>query len=496
MGLIENEQIEQKNKKNKILMIIISIIIVILIVVSGVLIYTILTYEDTSLKLTINNQSTNFASDMFVNDNGNIYIDIRAFASLLGYETYNGDLKTRYSEDTSKCYIRTSDEAASYELNSNTIYKKVTNNEDYEYFDLVEPVKLINNKLYVIERGMEIGTNCMIEYNATNNLIQVVSLDYLVSFYSNQFSNSAIADEEADFNNKKALLYNMIVVQNAEAMYGVYTTDGSEIIGAKYTGIKFNEGSQEFTVTTEEGNMGILTTDGATKIEPAYASIKQISTELNYYLVGNNDKYGVINQNGNIVIYLEYDDIGIDESRFNTNSIDNPYILFDNCIPVERDGKWGLIDISGKIILPIQYDSIGCLEGAQNNTSSNNVVIIPKYELIVVGLNEKYGLADSQGNILLEPVLDSIYSITSSGENKHFMILTRQELQGGRLVDVQETLDLDEYLDQNLGTQSEEQQNNNSQEQQTNEIVNETTNNTVEDTNMINEQNNINTNVA
>lgn len=481
MGLIENEQIEHKNRNNKVIMIIISIIIVILLIISGILVYMILTHEDTSLKLTINNQSTNFPTDMFISDNGNLYIDIKAFASLLGYETYNGELKTRYSEDTSKCYIRTANEAASYELNSNTIYKKVTNNEDYEYFDVGEPVKLINNKLYVIEKGMEIGTNCMIEYNQTSNLIQVISLDYLVTYYSNQFTNSAVA-EDTDFNNKKALLYNMLVVQNPEGMYGVYATDGSEIIGTKYTNIRFNEGSQEFTVETEEGNMGILTTDGDTKIEPAYDSIKQISTDLNYYLVQNNGKYGVINQNGNIVIYLEYDNVGIDEDRFNTNDINNPYILFDNAIPVQRDGKWGLIDIQGRIILPLEYDSIGCVVGSQSNTSSNNVAIIPKYNLIVIGVNEKYGLANSQGNILLEPVLDSIYSVTSSGENRNYMILTRQELQDGRLVDVQVTLDLDEYLDQNLG--------------QSKETQDDDTANVIQDTNMTNEQNDTITNVA
>ena len=149
---------------------------------------------------------------------------------------------------------------------------------------------------------------------------------------------------------------------------------------------------------------------------------------------------------------------------------------------MQRDGKWGLIDIQGRIILPLEYDSIGCVVGSQSNTSSNNVAIIPKYNLIVIGVNEKYGLANSQGNILLEPVLDSIYSVTSSGENRNYMILTRQELQDGRLVDVQVTLDLDEYLDQNLG--------------QSKETQDDDTANVIQDTNMTNEQNDTITNVA
>lgn len=477
MNLIEDENILQKNKRNKTIMIIISILIVTLVIIGGVLIYLISTNTDTSLKLTVDNVATTFSNDMFVIDNGILYIDIRAFAPLLGYETFNGELKTRYSEDTTKCYISTLNESASFELNSSTIYKKVSTNDDYEYFTLENPVRLINNKLYVNERGMEIGANCMIQYNEASNLIQVLSIDYLVSHYTTQIQNAAVAGDDVDFNNKKALLYNMVVVQNTEGMYGVYSTSGSEIIGPKYTSIKFNEGSQEFSVTTEEGKMGILTANGATKIEPVYDSIKQISTDLNYYLVENSDKYGVINQNGNVVVYLEYDTIGIDETRFNTNDIDNPYILFDNCIPVERDDKWGLIDISGRTILPIEYSSIGCVVGTQSNRISNNVLVIPQYELIVIGQDDKYGLVNSQGNVLMEPVLDSIYSITSSGEENYYMTLTRQEEQNGRLVDVQETFDLDEYLDANLGGSSQEEQNN--------EIQNNTIANTVQDANAI-----------
>src|SRR5699024_4367706 len=120
----------------------------------------------------------------------NLYVDIKAFAQLMGYETYNGDYKAKYSEDTTNCYISSADEIASFSLNSNTIYKKAVVNEDYEYFELEQPVRLINNKLYVLEEGIEIGTNSAIQYNQAENQITVLSLNYITNYYATNMTNS------------------------------------------------------------------------------------------------------------------------------------------------------------------------------------------------------------------------------------------------------------------------------------------------------------------
>ena len=236
---MENEVLNEKRAKSKKIMIIIIILIILLLIVSGVLLYMIYSIQSTTLKLSVDNKSVNFASDMFVFDNNKIYVDIKAFAQLMGYESYNADYKNRYSEDTTNCYISCSDEIASYSLNSNTMYKKAVTNEDYEYFELEEPVRLINNKLYVIQDGIEIGTNCAIQYNQANNQISVLSLNYIVNYYGSKFTNAVVLDEEVDFNNKKALLYNLVVVMNTDGHYGVYNANGQEIIGTKYTKITF-----------------------------------------------------------------------------------------------------------------------------------------------------------------------------------------------------------------------------------------------------------------
>lgn len=484
MNLIENEELIAKNKKTKMIMVIIIVLILLLLVVCGVLLYLINVQQRNTLKLNIDGKSTNFASDVFVIEDGKLYIGIRTFGEMMGYESHNADYKNRYSEDTTNCYINNANEIASYSLNSNTMYKKATNNEDYEYFDLEEPVRLINDKLYTTIEGMQIGTNSMIQYDANNNQITVYSLNYIVSSYANSFPNAAIIDEEADFNNKKALRYDRVVIMNEDEHYGVVNSQGQEVIGTKYASISFKEDSQEFTVTTDDGKMGILSTDGTTKIEPNYDEIKQISKERNYYLVSNNEKYGVINHNGNIVIHLEYDQIGVDESRFSSNGIESPYILFDNCIPVEQNDKWGIFDINGNLIVPVQYDEIGCVGGTNSDRVSNNVLVIPQYEAIVLGREDKYTIVSSLGREYVPLILDSVYSVTTAGEDSYYMTFTIQEEQDGKMVDRQETYNVDDYFTQVLHMDS---QNSETTETQTTNTVD--TQNTVQDDSTVQDAN-------
>jgi len=423
MNLLENEELNAKNKKSKTIMMIIIVCIILLVFLCIGIVYLMYDVKSNMTKVTINGkQIASFSEDMFLFEDDTIYISIRDFAKLVGYEVYNGD---HTSEDVTKGYIQNEYEEASYTLNSNKIYKTLLSETDNEYYNLEKPIKMQNNKLYMSVEGMQIAATCVIAYDEENKQFTVYTLPYLATFYTGKFNDSAIGDEKADFSNQKALLYDMIVVKNANGKYGVRSLDNKEIIGTKYASIKFIESTKEFVVTTDDKKMGILSSTGATKIQPDYDEIKQIDKDLNYYLIKNNNKYGVINRNGNVVIHLEYDQIGIDTTQFASNNIKNQYLLFDNCIPVQRDKKWGIFDKNGKQIVPMQYDELGCISGTQSGKSNNNLLIIPEYEAIVVGVTEKdkkYGIINSLGEVLIPCVLDSIYSITSSGQDSYYMV--------------------------------------------------------------------------
>ena len=437
MNLIDDEVATKQNKKRNIIMIVIFVLIILLLCLCAGIVYLIYDIQNSTEKLVIDGVSTSFSSDMFLHEDDTIYVSIKDFAVLVGYEVYNGD---HTSEDSTMGYIQNSYEEASYTLNSNKIYKNLLDTTDYEYYDIEEPVKIENDKLYMSIDGIQIATTCSISYSESTNQYTVYTLEYLTSVYIENYTNVALGKEYGDdYTNQKALLYDMVVVQNTNEYYGVNSVDGTEIIGTKYKAIEFVESSNEFIVTTSDGKMGILTSTGETKISPNYDSIDQLDKDLKLYVVEKNDKYGVINESGTIIIYLEYDQIGVSASDFVGDNVKNKYLLFDNCIPVERDDKWGFFDVSGNQLTSLDYDGVGCAVGSKSYSSASNLLIIPEYEAIIVKQDKLYGLIYATGEELLPCQLDSFYSLTTSGEDVYYMVQDKI------------TVEVIEYLTEELG---------------------------------------------
>ncbi len=435
MQIIGEEMPDTENKNKKMIKIIL-IIVAILFILSIALICYIIYLSSTQFKFTVDDKSiSKFSEDLFIFEEDKVYISIKDFASLVGYAAYNGGYgsATQFSEDTTKCYIQSSNEIASFEMDSSRIYKTEPNSEDeFEYFTLQEPVKYINNKLYLTPEGMSVACNVKIVYSKEKNSITVITLPYLAQAYIASYTNAGI---EKNFKNQKAILYDMLVITDGSKnrpQYGVYSiSEQREIIGTKYSKIEFVESTREFIVTTSEQKVGIITATGQTKVTPQYTELKQIDRDLNLYLATNsNGKKGIIERNGKILIYLEYDEIGIDTKQFSNSNIKNKYLLFDNCIPVKQNGKIGLYDKRGNLIVPVEYDDIGYIVGS-NNKAYNNVITIPEIEGIVLGKeltledNKKqklYTVVNSSGKELIPLSIESIYSITSEGREEYIMV--------------------------------------------------------------------------
>ncbi len=434
MKIIGTNEEEQKQKKNKKIFIGIGVTIGILFVISIILLVLIVMLQQKMFKLNIDGKSiSKFSEDAFIIDNNKMYVSIRDFAALVNYDVYNGGYK-EYSEVEDKCYVQNVNEIAAFSLDSDKIYKTSTGDvNDYQYFNLEEPVKKMNNKLYVLAEGISVACNVSISYNAEKNSVKIYTLPYLTQYYSAKIPNSAILE---DFENQKALKYNMMVVNNVKSnvnmskdkiRYGVVTLDGKEIIGTKYTDIEFIESTNEFLVTTEDKKVGIIKADGQTKVAPQYDELKQIDKDLNLYLAKSGNKKGVLENNGKILIYLEYDEIGIDISQFANNDIKNPYLLLGNCIPVKQNGKWGMFDIRGNLIVPIIYTGFGSNAKSIKDKVANNVLVIPEVDGIVVYQENKeartayYGIINTEGKELVPIALDTLYSVTTNGKNSYTM---------------------------------------------------------------------------
>ena len=151
------------------------------------------------------------------------------------------------------------------------------------------------------------------------------------------------------------------------------------------------------------------------------AEVKQ----YNYFLLKENDLYGVINKTGNFVIDAEYDDIKIpnpEKSVFVCYKGNQSKVLNDkkeeilkqyeqveairlknvsgnlvyekSVLKYFEDGKYGLINFDGKKITKAIYDEIDSLEYKEGE--------------LVVKQNEKYGIINIKGRKVVDPKYDKI----------------------------------------------------------------------------------------
>ena len=127
---------------------IVGIILGLLLVAAIGLICLMYYIQTTELKITVDGKSNTKLKNVFIFEGDQIYIPIRVFASYVGYESYSGDYK-QYEEDTTKCYVQSQNEVASFSLGSNKIYKTLldNNNNDYEYFEILMPMYHTQKKI-------------------------------------------------------------------------------------------------------------------------------------------------------------------------------------------------------------------------------------------------------------------------------------------------------------------------------------------------------------
>ncbi len=203
---------------------------------------------------------------------------------------------------------------------------------------------------------------------------------------------------------------------------------------------------------------------------------KEINTVVSYYSVYSNGKYGVINNNGDIVIEPTFEELvvipnnskpificiydindttgeyktkvlnnenqeiltGYDKVEAIDNFDLNKNIWYeDNVLRVSKNGKYGIIDFNGKEILPCEYDEITALKGVKNNFIVNKdqkvglvneqgqEIIATKYnkilaltenysnQYIVVDENNNYGLISTSGKLIIEPKYEDIKYLKS-----------------------------------------------------------------------------------
>ena len=468
--LMEDSKVKVNKPKGHnntmIIGIIIAIIITLIIICTIMVIIKEIQPIEQTMKIYIDGKETQIDTSIFLIENNKVYVSVKGIASFIGYEAHSGEYKIE-AEDTNKVFVENKQETASMFLNS-TIISKIEPNagDEYKNYTMSEPARNINGDIYVISDGIEIACNIKVQYNSSNNSMNIQTLPYTFELYNTAVQNIGFAGASDNFENQKALLYDRIVVQNSDGRYGVIDSKGIEVIGTRYSYVQFDEYNKEFTITNVYDKVGIDYIDGETKINVNYDEIKSINKQNGLYLVKSNEKYGVIDGDERIVIHIEYEDIGVDISPYivqssnrtdttgyndnstTENNIVKQYVFFNSLIPVKQNNMWGFFDLSGNKLSDMKYTDIGCkVKVIEKDTKNNkkteetkqikttgNLLLIDEYELIVVEQNEQFGLIDTSAKELFKPEAEDMYAITDAGVKSYYM------LYRGRIYNLEEDI--------------------------------------------------------
>ncbi len=446
MKLYDEEELRKKNEKNKKMknFILISIICTIVLIVLLMMGIYYLIQNPNKITIMYNGKENEKMENMIMtksdyNEETIVYFPIRQVASLMGYNSGNGDYGKNV-ESLDNCYIESEKEVAIFSVDSNLIYKidktKKDNNpeSDYKYEEVKIDNKIIkdDNLLYIDIEGLEEAFNLYITVDSKKKKIDITPLDTLIKSAQNMITTKKLGKLDEKFVNNKAILDNMIVVESSDydGKKGVRNfSNGEEILGFQYDDITYVPSKESFLVEKDD-KVGIIGSDGIVKIKPEYDNLILIDSENGLYLAEDNTNFGVIDENQNSKIFFEYKKIGVDISQFKENDIRNEYVLFGKLIPAQRasDGKWifyrinsttnsnGEKNVECNIIQDMGFETIGCIVSNINNRGIvNNLMIIKEYNLVIVGNYGTYGIMDSNGKDVLGRIFKSMFLETTSG---------------------------------------------------------------------------------
>lgn len=416
MDLFDEEILKPKKKKeiktSTILIIAIVLLLILCIITSIFIVYI----KSTILTIKLDGRDAKDLEEILImEENNKVYIPIIRMAKYLGYSAYKGDYVTRSEDDPTRCYME-SEETVSFTLNSNIITKVAEGQS--QQIKITEPIKEINGELCINAEETQDVFNFNFYYDVYKNNITIQTLSFLYDGYSKYAVDKGyLPIEEETFENKKAVLDNMLIVKSENNYFGVISTikEDEIILETKYDSIEYLGATSEFLVESNN-KKGIISKDKKTKIELTYDSIERITNKNDiFYVVKKSNLYGLLDKNGENIIFPEYEQIGIDVSDYAQNGVTNGYILYNQLIPVKNKEKWGLFNIEGKKVTEFVYDSFGC---SSKLYRTHGVIEVPDYNLIVGKQGEKYNLITLEGKWLFERfILDSVYITVSEGKN-------------------------------------------------------------------------------
>lgn len=297
---------------------------------------------------------------------------------------------------------------------------------------------------------------CIYDYNASSGEYKTKVLNEKNEEILTNYENINTIDIKEIVS---SIPYEKTVLQyQKEGKYGIINFEGKSIINPIYEEIKNMPYREGELIAKKQGKYGVVNINGGKLLDFKYDYItgdnyysEETNYELDGYIVGINSEngkmqYGYISNKREQILDVEFDkiyrmnNIKDDENIYLLAEKDgkiqlykNNKILLDNnyqainysedskLLILQKDNKYGVTDLNGKQILSVDYEQVRIpgnyiiavkekeqviydLTGApkENLTYTNILNTENENYNITIDKNEKYGLINKNGNILIE----------------------------------------------------------------------------------------------
>lgn len=209
--------------------------------------------------------------------------------------------------------------------------------------------------------------------------------------------------EERKLNLKKVfavILAIIVIIMSVWIIRGILSKEGSS------RGIT----SKTYFAAYQDNKWGVIDENGEFVIDPSYEEMIIIpDSKTDIFLCTYDVNYDTGEYSAKAInsknedIFTEYSKV----EAISNHDENNNLWYEENVLKVQRDGKWGMINYEGEIILNTEYNSIQALPGVEN--------------AILVEKDGKYGIADNTGRLLLDVAYTEITNLGKTNRDGYIV---------------------------------------------------------------------------
>ena len=209
--------------------------------------------------------------------------------------------------------------------------------------------------------------------------------------------------EERKLNLKKVfavILAIIVIIMSVWIIRGILSKEGSS------RGIT----SKTYFAAYQDNKWGVIDENGEFVIDPSYEEMIIIpDSKTDIFLCTYDVNYDTGEYSAKAInsknedIFTEYSKV----EAISNHDENNNLWYEENVLKVQRDGKWGMINYEGEIILNTEYNSIQALPGVEN--------------AILVEKDGKYGIADNTGRLLLDVAYTEITNLEKTNRDGYIV---------------------------------------------------------------------------